>query len=179
MCYHFHFHGSIIWLTCWSVQQSHRDALSEPIHEKNIGGAYGDYDYGSELSRNSGLGSGRTTGRVSDQGYEKPWYGSGSNVSETIAGQRNGFNMKQGFPNYSAPKSANASVHVQQAQSISKSSSSGLPSWKNSEEEEFMWDMHSRSSDHDAANISKNSRKDHWALDGPEKLVTLITRILE
>lgn len=152
------------------MQHSHRDGLSEPIHEKNIGGAYGDYDYGSDLSRNSGLGSGRTTGRVSDQGYEKSWYGSGGNISETIAGQRNGVNMKQGVPNYSASKSANAAVHLQQAQSIPRSSSSSLSSWKNSEEEEFMWDMHSRSSDHVAANISKNSRKDHWALDGPEKL---------
>lgn len=42
-----------------------------------------------------------------------------------------------------------------------------------------MWDMHPRTSDHDAANISKNSRKDHLAVDGPEKLVILITKILE
>ena len=41
------------------------------------------------------------------------------------------------------------------------------------EEEEFMWEMHSRLSEHDAANISNYSRKDHWTPDVSEKLVSL------
>ncbi|KAL5809717.1 hypothetical protein ACOSQ3_030408 [Xanthoceras sorbifolium] len=154
-----------------SVQSSPRNALTEPIHEKNIGATYGDYEYGSELSRNSGVGVGRTTGRISDQGHDKAWYGSGNNIAETISGQRNGFNIKQGFPNYSAPKSANTDVHLQPAQSIASRSSSGMSSsWKNSEEEEFMWEMHSRLSDRDAAHISTNSKKDLWNQDDAEKL---------
>ncbi|KAJ4705135.1 polyadenylation and cleavage factor-like 4-like [Melia azedarach] len=158
------------WDPTAKLHHSHRDALSEPIREKNNGGAYGDYDYGSDLSQTTGLGTGRTTGRISDQVHEKPWYGTSSNITESIPGQRNGFNVKQGIPNYSAPKSANAASRLQQTQNIASRSSSGMStSWKNSEEEEFMWDMHSRLSDQDAASISTKSRKD-WTLDGPEKL---------
>ncbi|KAL4273213.1 hypothetical protein GQ457_13G012630 [Hibiscus cannabinus] len=59
----------------------------------------------------------------------------------------------------------------QSSRNIAARSSNAIPSsWKNSEEEEFMWEMHSRLSQHDTANISNNSRKDHWIPDVSEKL---------
>ncbi|XP_060668959.1 uncharacterized protein LOC107432146 isoform X2 [Ziziphus jujuba] len=147
------------------MHRSYGDAVSERIHEKNIGAEYGDYDYSSDLSRNSGLGIGRTGGRTTEQGQEKSWYAGGSNVAEPISGQRNGFSSKHGYPNYSAPKPANV------AQSIASRSSSGISnSWKNSEEEEFMWDdMNSRLTNRGVSSITSNTKRDHWTSDDSEK----------
>ncbi|XP_022745371.1 polyadenylation and cleavage factor homolog 4-like isoform X2 [Durio zibethinus] len=118
-----------------------------------------------------GMGVGRTSGKVTDQGHDRPWYGATSGVTETFSGQRNGFNSKHGSQNYSASKSVNADPRLRATQNIAGRSSSGLSSsWKNSEEEEFMWEMHSRLSEHDAANISNNSRKDLWTPDVSQKM---------
>ncbi|EOY08122.1 ENTH/VHS family protein, putative isoform 1 [Theobroma cacao] len=154
-----------------NIQRSHRDMFNEPVREKNIGATFGDYDYGSDLLQTPGMGVGRTGGKVTDQGNDRPWYGATSSVTEMISSQRNGFNIKHGSQNYSASKSVNADPRLQATKNIAGRSSSGLSSsWKNSEEEEFMWEMHSRLSEHDAANISNNSRKDHWTPDVSEKL---------
>ncbi|KAF5750475.1 hypothetical protein HS088_TW03G00812 [Tripterygium wilfordii] len=147
-----------------NIQRSQKDALSDSA-------AYGDFEYSSDLSRPSGLGIGRTSGRVMEQGHDKSLHGSSSSASGTISGQRNGFNAKQWLPSYSSLKSVNVDLHPKPAQSIVGRTSSGLSSsWKNSEEEEFMWEMHSRVADHDIASLSTNSRKDHWAPHDSEKL---------
>ncbi|XVF76270.1 hypothetical protein PTKIN_Ptkin13bG0252900 [Pterospermum kingtungense] len=124
-----------------------------------------------QSSRTPGVGIGRTSGKVTDQGHNRPWHGTTSSVTETISSQRNGFNIKHGSQNYSTLKSVNADPRLLAAQNFAGRSSSRLSSsWKNSEEEEFMWEMHSRLSEHDAANISNYSRKDHWTPDVSEKL---------
>ncbi|XWS43461.1 hypothetical protein CRYUN_Cryun16bG0106000 [Craigia yunnanensis] len=151
-----------------NIQHSHRDVFNEPVRE-NIGGTF--RDYGSDLSQTPGMGVGRTSRKVTDQGHDRPWYGATSGVTETFSSQRNGLGSKHGSQNYSASKSVNADPRLQASQNIAGRSSSGLSSsWKNSEEEEFMWEMHSRLSEDDAANISNNSRKDCWTPDVSEKL---------
>lgn len=156
------------------MQRSQRVATTEHVHEKNIGAEYGDFDYSSDISRNSSLGTGRGGVRVMEQGHEKPWYGGGSSVSETVSGQRNSFNVKHGVPNYPAPKLANANIQRQGAQSIVNRRSGEISSsWKNSEEEEFMWDdINSRLADHSASDVSSNFRKDRSASDDSDKSVS-------
>ena len=167
------FHFLLIFENYQNIQRSHRDVFNEPVLE-NIGDTFRDYDYGSDLSQTPGTGVGRTSRKVTDQGHDRPWYGATSGVAETISSQRNG------SQNYSASKSVNADPRLQATQNIAGRSSSGLSSsWKNSEEEEFMWEMHSRLSDHDATNISNNSRKDRWTPDVSEKLVSLQEQDLE
>ncbi|TYI87255.1 hypothetical protein E1A91_D04G123100v1 [Gossypium mustelinum] len=113
----------------------------------------------------------RTRGNVTDQGLDAPWFRATSSVTETIPSQRNGFNVKHGSQNYSASKSVNADPRLHRTHNISGRNSGGLSSsWKNSEEEEFMWEMHSRLSEHDAANFSNNLRKDCWTPDVSEKM---------
>ncbi|KAM0989922.1 hypothetical protein ACFX2J_008385 [Malus domestica] len=138
------------------MHRSNTDALSDRVHEENIGAEYGEYEYGSDLHRNSNPGIGRIGGKI----------------TETLPTQRNGFNIKHGLTNYSSSKSTNADPRLKTAPGIATRNSGGLSSsWKNSEEEEFMWDdMNSRLTDHGPPDISSNSRKDHWASDDSEKL---------
>ena len=157
-----------------TLQRSHREALNEPVHEKKkIGAIYEDFEYGSDVSRKSGLGIGRASGRVAEQGQgqENPCYGTSSNAAELISGQRNGFNMKHGFPNYPASKSSMVDLHLQPTQRIGRSETGISANWKHSEKEEYIWDMHFRLSDHNAAGLSNNSRKDHWIPDDLDKMV--------
>jgi pre-mRNA cleavage complex 2 protein Pcf11 len=105
------------------------------------------------------------------QRQENPWYGTSSNAAELISGQRNGFNMKHGFPNYPASKSSMVDLHLQPTQRIERSETGISANWKNSEEEEYIWDMHFRLSDHNTAGLSNNSRKDHWIPDDLDKMV--------
>ncbi|KAK3006009.1 hypothetical protein RJ639_016605 [Escallonia herrerae] len=130
-----------------NIQRPQRGAISEPVREKNIGSSYEDYDYSPDLSRHSGLG-----------------------VAETISSQSNGFDIKRGFPNYSGPGSANADAKLQPIPSLANRSSSGMnKSWKNSEEEEYMWDdMNSRTTSHGAAS---SLRKDPLVTDDSDSLL--------
>ncbi|KAK6943983.1 CID domain, partial [Dillenia turbinata] len=150
------------------AQRTHREVLNDPLHEKNTGSEYNDYDYGSDLPKHSGLGIGKGSQKVIEQGVEKPWYGPGGNAAETISGQRNGYDIKHGFLNFSSPRSGNADAQLQSTQSTASKSSGGMSrSWKNSEEEEYMWDdLNSRLRDQGGA----PSNRDHWTPDSAEKL---------
>ncbi|CAN0926304.1 Polyadenylation and cleavage factor homolog 4 [Linum grandiflorum] len=91
-------------------------------------------------------------------------------VPRKLSDPRLGLSRKRGVADHLIPESTKA-VHIQSAESIARRSDNSIStSWKNSEEEEFMWDMHSRLPDQDVANLSDNSRKDPWIPSDPEKL---------
>lgn len=152
-----------------NIQRTPRDAVTGSVQEK--GSAYGEYEYGTELSRQSGSGIGKTSDRVTEQGIDKAWYGAGS-ITETISSQRNGFDIKLGLPHYSAHRSANSDAMSHPTHSLVTSRNSrGMDrSWKNSEEEEYMWDdLNSGSTIHGA---SRKSKRDPRLTDESERLVS-------
>ncbi|XP_024962711.1 polyadenylation and cleavage factor homolog 4-like, partial [Cynara cardunculus var. scolymus] len=128
-----------------NIQQAQRDVESACIRE-NDGAPYSDFDYCSDVLIPSEASFGKSSEIVAEQGFDSSWYGAGSNTTETISGQRNGFDVKHGFSNLSASRSANADVKLQPVNNIaSKRGGEVNRSWKNSEEEEYMWDdMNSR-----------------------------------
>ncbi|KAF8397812.1 hypothetical protein HHK36_016735 [Tetracentron sinense] len=149
-----------------NIQYPQREAFSEPLHVKKSGAGYLDYEYGSDLKRHSNLVNERVT---KQGGLDKPWHGDGGNVAGTIVGKRNGFDIKHEFPNKRAPRSANAVVQLQPTKDIANRSIKGMSrNWKNSEENEYMWDdMNSRLTDHGASNSSKGNG---WISEHAEKL---------
>lgn len=150
-----------------NVQRSHKEAVSEPIFEKNIDASYGEDEYGSEISKNSDLGVGRTSERVTELAPDRPWYGA-SSIGEKISSQRNGFDSKHRFSSYSTTRAGNAGVQLPPTQSPARSGEGMSRSWKNSEEEEYMWDdMNSKLTDHGAPS---NSRNDNRAPDDSDKM---------
>ncbi|CAN1860319.1 Polyadenylation and cleavage factor homolog 4 [Linum perenne] len=140
-----------------NIQRSQRAPLSDPIEEKSRGTLYGDFDYGNDASRNSGLGSGRIGARDSEQGHGKSWYGAAGAVPKKLSDPRIGYGMKHRVPDHSIPKSIKA-AHLQPTKSIARRTDNNIStSWKNSEEEEFTWDMHSRLPDHNAEKLGNEN----------------------
>ncbi|KAK7337187.1 hypothetical protein VNO77_17749 [Canavalia gladiata] len=146
-------------------QHTQRDAFNDSVPEKSIGG-YGSSEYSSSISSNLVPGIGRTGSRLTDLGNDKAWFKTGGGVAENMSGQRNGFGLKHGLLNHGAQKSINLDAHHQPTQNITSIRNNVMSSnWKNSEEEEFMWDeMNSGLTDH-GPNVSSNMSMDSWVGD--------------
>lgn len=138
--------------------------------EKRTTAAYADFEYGSDLSRSSGIGR-----RVVDEGRDKPWSSAGNNLAEKLSGQRNGFNIKLGYENYPAAKSANTDARLLPMQNFSSNNNrASSANWKNSEEEEFMWgEMNSMLTGHGAPAIHSSTGKDQWTPEDSDNSVSL------
>ncbi|XP_043698332.1 polyadenylation and cleavage factor homolog 4-like isoform X2 [Telopea speciosissima] len=151
-----------------SNRRPQREVLSEPV-QGNTSVAYGDYEYGSDLSRRPDMGTGSGTDKLSERELDKTWYGVGSSAVDSVVGQRNGSDAQRGFSNYQAPRSTQTVAQLPPTPSTAKKSSRGISrNWKNSEEEEYMWDdMNFRLMDHGARD---SSRRDGWTSDDSEKL---------
>ncbi|XP_019100464.1 PREDICTED: polyadenylation and cleavage factor homolog 4 isoform X1 [Camelina sativa] len=136
---------------------------SEPLYEKDIESIAGEYDYASDLSHNSRSVIKKVGSRVTDDGCEKQWYGAMSRGPDLISDQRDGLHTKSRTSNYGMAR-------LENLETSGPSRNIGVPydSWKNSEEEEFMWDMHSRLSETDVATI--NPKNELHAPDESERL---------
>ncbi|KAK4749298.1 hypothetical protein SAY87_026747 [Trapa incisa] len=154
------FTGGRTWASTAKMQRSHRDPRIDHLQDKNnIGVVYGDYEYGSDISRNSGLGTNRTGGKVTEQ---KPWYGvSSGSAADTVPSQRNGYPARHKVQSSPSPKTS----HIDSQ--INRSVGGMSTNWKNSEEEEFLWDsIDPKPTEHDA----RIARKDLWTPDVSDKL---------
>ncbi|CAL0317066.1 unnamed protein product [Lupinus luteus] len=138
----------------WNNQRGHRDALNAPVPENSIVAYYGGNEYGSDISRNLVSGMGRAGGRVTELGCDKSPLKSGSGVAGTISGKRNAFSLRHKF--------SNTEAHLQPTQQFPSIQNNVMSStWKNSGEEEFMWDeMHSGLTDHGAPKATNNGNED-------------------
>ncbi|XP_023639702.1 pre-mRNA cleavage complex 2 protein Pcf11 isoform X1 [Capsella rubella] len=146
-----------------TIRRPQRDSLSEPLYEKDIESIAGEYDYASDLPHNSRPVIKKVGSRVTDEGCEKQWYGAMTRGPDLISDQRDGLLTKSRTSNY-------GTARLENLESSGPSRNIGVPydSWKNSEEEEFMWDMHSRLTETDVATI--NPKNELHAPDESERL---------
>ncbi|KAL3532051.1 hypothetical protein ACH5RR_005572 [Cinchona calisaya] len=150
-----------------NIQHPQREQLSDAVHGKIGSSAYDNSEYNAIISKPSLLGIGRADEKFKEQVLDKPWFESGG-VTPTISDKGNGFDPKLGFPSNLARRSSNSNAIMQSRPSLpSRSISEMSKSWKNSEEEEYMWDdINSRLSDHGAMS---SSGRDRWTPDGSER----------
>ncbi|KAG1369659.1 putative polyadenylation and cleavage factor [Cocos nucifera] len=117
-----------------------RGQLSVPVHEKK---GYGGCEIYSHLAKQSELEVGTLSERDKEQGgLGKPWYGANGTAAETPIGKSSGFSSNNASGDYRALGSGQVdhhlpSVRMNNATKISQLTYNG---WKNSDEEEYMWD---------------------------------------
>ncbi|CAI9097817.1 OLC1v1034316C3 [Oldenlandia corymbosa var. corymbosa] len=140
-----------------------RQHLGDVIQGENVSAAFEDSEYDSMISKQSGLLSGRAGDKPKAQGVN-PWFESGG-VMPTISEQKNGFDLKHG---YSALRSSASDANLLPRHRLPiKSTSEMTKSWKNSEEEEYMWDdINSRLTDQGA---TSGSVRERWTPDDSER----------
>ncbi|CAN7062114.1 unnamed protein product [Brassica rapa subsp. trilocularis] len=143
-----------------TIRRPQRDSLSEPLYERDMESISGEYDYSSELPHNSRPVIKKVNARVTDDGCEEQWYETVSRGPELMSDQRDVLHTKSRISNY-------ATARLENLESSGRSRNTGVPydSWKNSEEEEFMWDMHSRLSETDVVTVNPKNE-----LHEPERL---------
>ncbi|XP_058108371.1 polyadenylation and cleavage factor homolog 4 isoform X2 [Magnolia sinica] len=144
-----------------NIQHPQREQLNDPAHEKNPGAGYGDYEFVSDLPRCSDLAAGKTNDRVAGRKRDNPWYGTGSSDADMTAGETNSSDIPSAYGTYQASRSVQVLNQIHPPHNVATRSSRGaMGNWKNSEEEEYMWeDMNSRLTDHGG---TENSKKDGW-----------------
>lgn len=145
-----------------SNQHTHRDPFDDPVPEKSISASYGGSEHGSNLSRNMGMGIGRTDGSITELGHRTLYNKTAAGVSGSISGQRNGVGLKHSFSNTEATTISDAQHQpTRNITGIKRNVMSS--SWKNSEEEEYMWDeMNTGLTSHGVRN---NLGNDAWTAD--------------
>ncbi|XP_011094416.1 polyadenylation and cleavage factor homolog 4 isoform X1 [Sesamum indicum] len=152
-----------------SIQHHQKDKVNEPVRDKSSTIRFPDSKYGSSISGHESLGTERVSEKFKEPGLDRPWYESATDVTGKVSNQSNGFHMEHEFESYPAHQSANSDSHLLLKQNFASRKLNGVSrSWKNSEEEEYVWDeMNTRPTDLSAANTSA---KDNWTPDDTEKL---------
>ncbi|KAL0338583.1 UNVERIFIED_CONTAM: Polyadenylation and cleavage factor4 [Sesamum angustifolium] len=152
-----------------SIQHHQKDKVNEPVRDKSSSIPYPDSKYGSSISGHEGLGTETLSEKFKEPLLDRPWYESATDVTGKVSNQSNGFDMEHAFESYPAHQSANSDSQLQLKQNFASRKLNGVSrSWKNSEEEEYVWDeMNTRPTDLSAANTSA---KDNWTPDDTEKL---------
>ncbi|CAN7103845.1 unnamed protein product [Brassica rapa subsp. narinosa] len=146
-----------------TIRRPQKDSLSEPLYEKDMESISEEYEYASDLPHNSRSVVKKVGPRITEDGSGKQWYEALSRSPDLVSDQREGLHTKSRVSNY-------ATARLENSESSGPSRNIGVPydSWKNSEEEEFMWDMHSRVSETDVATI--NPKIEFQASDESERL---------
>ncbi|XP_072979871.1 uncharacterized protein [Typha angustifolia] len=150
-----------------NAQRPQRDLLNNPIHEKEVSDFRGP-EFSSEIPQQSDLGVGRVRQTLRERdGYEKPYYvaGIGSSETQVIGGSHFGISKSLESAQSESLLPLGHLNNTERSRSSSKT-------WKNSEEEEYVWDqMNPQETDHSVkkgewngedANKFSNLQRSKW-----------------
>ncbi|XP_051130402.1 polyadenylation and cleavage factor homolog 4-like isoform X2 [Andrographis paniculata] len=125
----------------------YKDKVKEAVRDNSSTIPYIESEYGNSVAGSLSLGGRKVSEKVKDQGLGMSQHESGRNATGRV------FNIKNGL--YT---SANSNSHLQLKQNFASRGPNGITeSWKNFEEEEFMWDE------------MVNKPTEHYAADSPAK----------
>lgn len=150
--------------------QPQRELINNPIHERK---EFRDQEFSSDIARQSDLGVGRVSERLKERDVpDKPYHGAGISTSEMRISRSNGFDVNHAYGIYRTSGSERVGSQLPSAHLNNTDRSIQLTSknWKNSEEEEYMWDdLNSRAIDSESTD---SLMKGGWGTNGANKPVS-------
>ncbi|URD79196.1 hypothetical protein MUK42_05089, partial [Musa troglodytarum] len=155
-----------------NMQHSQRVTVNNVINEKKGLKDARDHEYSSDFSREADLGILRVSERLKDQdGHGKPYYGVGITATQAQFSERNGFDVNHSYGTYGKSGPMRASSQQTSVCDTDRTKLESSRSWKNSEEEEYMWDdIKTRPTDYGGTN---NSIKGGWTSGNADKSASL------
>ncbi|CAA6667570.1 unnamed protein product [Spirodela intermedia] len=127
-----------------AIQRPQRELSNEPAIEKNSGQGYGDREFVSDYSRHSDSGVQRASGRFAEREVsDKPWSSIRKGNHETMLGERTSSEVDRAGENHRISRSGQTVIQPSTNKEITTNMGSVMASqnWKNSEEEEYTWDL--------------------------------------
>ncbi|PKA66861.1 hypothetical protein AXF42_Ash003518 [Apostasia shenzhenica] len=155
-----------------NVQRPQRERLNDLIHEKKDYKDVRDPHFSSQLPQQPNLGIGRAIQRVKErEELEKPFIGDGG-TNEMTAYRRNGFEANHAYGSYRTSGSALSDSQLPSAHlnSSDKTNWAAINNWKHSDEEEYIWNTDSSSTDYETANKSTRRSSTNDDVDKPVSL---------
>ncbi|THU44037.1 hypothetical protein C4D60_Mb02t03150 [Musa balbisiana] len=141
-----------------NVQCPQQEFINNVIHDKKRLKVIRDHEYSSDLSQELDLGIGRVGERLKDgDGHNN----AGTNATEAQLNRRNEFDVNHFYDNYrvSGSRRSNTLLSSVDLGDRDRSKLEASRSWKNSEEEEYMWDDMKTGTEYGGTN---NSLKGDW-----------------
>ncbi|XP_064951162.1 uncharacterized protein LOC135585562 isoform X1 [Musa acuminata AAA Group] len=141
-----------------NVQCPQQEFINNVIHDKKRLKVIRDHEYSSDLSQELDLGIGRVGERLKDgDGHNN----AGTNFTEAQLNRMNEFDVNHFYDNYqvSGSRRSNTLLSSVDLGDRDRSKLEASRSWKNSEEEEYMWDDMKTGTEYGGTN---NSLKGDW-----------------
>lgn len=140
------------------MQCPQQEFINNVIHDKKRLKVIRDHEYSSDLSQELDLGIGRVGERLKDgDGHNN----AGTNFTEAQLNRMNEFDVNHFYDNYqvSGSRRSNTLLSSVDLGDRDRSKLEASRSWKNSEEEEYMWDDMKTGTEYGGTN---NSLKGDW-----------------
>lgn len=155
------------------MERPQQERVNSAAHGTKVIKQDSDYEHSSDFPQEPDLGIGRMSGRLKDHdGHDRLFYGAGVAATGAQLTRRNEFGVKQsyGVSHVLGSKQASNRLSSLDSGSTERKKLEATGCWKNSEEEEFVWDDIKTRMDLGGTN---NSVKGGWSTGETKKSMSL------